>query len=1005
MSSAESEDDTTAATRPKTKRAKDADPDFIDSATERKLAKRNGKRVDRPNIAEVITDEEMVSSENENEATALERKLDPMARQDVAATQSLIKEVEQLSLGYVLIHPATDDEFGEGPLMRRRVYNKREALPSNLDMLYRSTNRGRNLDTMNPANCIKIGAGADVFKVAPSTDVASAPVIKYNEQFHGLIYSNLRQTASEESLSWFPVLLDGGHRMDLVQKRIYGDAIDMYTSATERLKTDVQGDLETWQTQRDTARKVLSKTVWLAQVYDMPRLLRHKRSQDIINHLTSNKPLYQVKENDENLVLMACDTILNATEEPIDALAFYLSECLDITSTMNTRIKAGLCNPRATSALAELMRFPWYRTHGIKAFTSNVLSTWSRVALPLVVPYIEWAGLALKVLSSTHKYAISIPYPEECAITSDVTRSINDDLEQFNELSAPEQELYPDFLDDEFFDMLARLYGQHLAAHFYLFGTNLDLQPIEIRENYEGAWKKYIADLRENCVTWIRSRQLELTAEEDRPLLTLLDRLPDRLRWLIEAQVAASYHHPKLATPTPLIVPDFICRVAKNLALHEEGLIQILSQFEPLAHYVLRTAQGHSVTKRTYTKLIEELMFKRYKNKVPSESNIRRAICAFVGVVLVHRNVGLESMRSVNGVHLKTNRELPPEYHAEIFDTKNEALTGAVNALISICRMAQQRGVKRIDETTWFALNSTDIAPTSQNLITLILNHTAVPWDLHALAQPGSANGNNYYRMLCIYIYFVARVVYTKSAGPKYNIIGHEYGLFRRPEVHAIVDDILQIPWDPDRDFAPAFQTWHTLGDADMEGVNVAHENATQQYAVFRQTLVQDANAMVNDVFKKMMRSNLFSLSITGANSRKVRVLKRESRSLLERLIEVTRNELVNVSRYEYATEDVPYPELSEQDVRLITSRLHLPALAQLPEATRAEEKAFHGRTNMIKLAESAALGPAPNRGKRQKEGKSSETAESKGKSAKTTSKRKRQANGPTPQPENQGQL
>lgn len=232
------------------------DSDYVDKSSQPKAS----RRLTAPGIPE--------NDKSDGESPG--GQLNPMSHPAIQSTQSLIREIEECALGYVIIHAASDNEFNKGPTLRRRVYNKRIALPHNLDTLYRSTNRGTNLDALNPANCLKIGAGKNVFEVLPSTDATTAAIVQYKTEFHGLSYEDAKKASSNASLNWFPVLLDGGHRMDLMQQRVYTKAIQSLKLATDQLAAE-GSDHEHWELELNLAKEALEGSLWLAKVYDMHR--------------------------------------------------------------------------------------------------------------------------------------------------------------------------------------------------------------------------------------------------------------------------------------------------------------------------------------------------------------------------------------------------------------------------------------------------------------------------------------------------------------------------------------------------------------------------------------------------------------------------------------------------------------------------------------------------------------------------------------------------------------
>lgn len=290
--------------------------------------------------------------------------------------------------------------------------------------------------------------------------------------------------------------------------------------------------------------------------------------------LCANTPMHRISDSETTHILMISDILNNPHINPSQALNYYLKYQLNPTDSMNARIRGALSNQRITFALANLMRIDFFRTRPAAIWNINQIYKWQRVALSIMTPFIEWMALLFNILASIHDLALTDPYPaDESTIDNAWKLRINAKLELFDLLPFALRDVCIDVYDAEFFHILFNVWDQTLCNVDYWYGVDLSQQAENVGIRCRYTWKKYEDDLFQNIFKWIRKRRVQI--EGDQSLERILDLMPDRLRWILKAQVVSGFRLPTLPSKTGILVPLQLVRLMDTLTNIEESLIMV----------------------------------------------------------------------------------------------------------------------------------------------------------------------------------------------------------------------------------------------------------------------------------------------------------------------------------------------------------------------------------------------------------------------------------------------
>ncbi|KAG5337017.1 hypothetical protein C0989_011180 [Termitomyces sp. Mn162] len=872
------------------------------------------------------TDQSDLSGTTLNDTSTLSIEVDPSGA-------SLFTELERYVLGFGLIYAGSDDNFGQGARLRRGVVNGRTAQERSLDIFLDATNNGRDLEPRNPVHAILIAADPSVFTSKLTHDYRQASLLKYRHVLCGQSYEEHQEM---ELGPLFPILLDGGHRLDLCQRRLLRPLLELRDTLLHQLENRDLSDEEMSRLELRLCATMedLYELKWLVKVYDIKKINSSPFRGQMLAHLCANKRTHLTKELVVNRFLMLADMV-NATDaDRIAIVTYFLASCLDPADSMTGRIRAALSNIRFTFALTDLLRIEWYRTVGIQSWTTNQLYTWHRVALPLMTPLFEWNALCLQLLVTCRLQTFAQPFPVN--ITLKLRQTINDEIEAFSHLPVEERLLRLDLFDDTFFSIPSAAYSTHFMGLSHLYGADLDSLTSIMRKRFLHAWEQYQKYLFDSFEQWIARRRTEFS--KDGQIKWILDRMMHRLRWIVSGQVVAGFRLPP-AVKTPFLTPQFLALHCGSLTDRQEAIISVLGHFEPLVQHILRTDRKHTPTNSTCLDLVEEL-YRRDSREEFTPLNIRKASVAVLGVFFRHSQVALENLRVIND---QGRGERPPQYIKQTLQSKDKLTRQSFKLISQIMRTVAHSGVDEVLATDWDNLRCDSSAvPTSRILLRSCFALTTSTWADETYARKGNPNGSNYFQRLAPYFFLATHTVSSMSPEKGYNQPALEGASFAHAGGVDIVHDLEKL----------GLNTWHRLRNHDETApvIHAAHQLVNSSFRMSRRANVDFINTWLRDVFRRMHKSPLFSISLTIEN-KDIRVLKRSSRHLMDRLVKICEDELINCSRHEYLTEEGLPASLTEQDYDAIRSCITAPAYLDEICPTSAQEHEHHSATNMRRLA------------------------------------------------------
>lgn len=604
--------------------------------------------------------------------------------------------------------------------------------------------------------------------------------------------------------------------------------------------------------------------------------------------LCANTPTHRTSDSEATHLLMISDILNNPNMNPPQALSYYLKYQLNPTDSMNARIRGALSNQRITFALTNLLRIHFFRQRPAIIWNVNQMYKWQRAALSILTPYMEWMVLLFNVLASTHSLAVSDPYPADpSTIDDEWKRSINDRLEQFELLPFVERAVYLDIFNPEFFHIVFDTWDKHLHPLAHMYGENLSPQDTT---KYSDAWARYQADILDRLFKWITQRKIQV--EDDKPLEDILNLMPHRLQWIIKEQVVSGFRIPALPTKTGILMPSDLTPLLTSLTKIEESLIivsqtnhlvnyddslllEVLSQFDSMAAYELRSDRHHSPDNITYLDMVEANYIRHHHVK-PSPLQIRQAVCQFVGVILRNRNSGFESMRLLNGSD-RFQAEQPPLYVARITKGKNKApaLSNAIESISKILKVYCKDGLERVSEDAWHGLDAKDDRfATSRSLLTRAFKHTASPWAKNPYARTGNSNRSNYMTLISSWFFLSTHAAHSTSVEANYKEIGYDQPYMNNPRIYRIIDDITSL----------SFGTWHQLVKPDGQ---MTHTGTTEATMPMRRENIISASSFINDVYQFIRQSPMFSIHISTTPTTYNHSITNQSSQFMDSVIQV----------------------------------------------------------------------------------------------------------------------
>ncbi|KAG6886900.1 hypothetical protein C0992_001721 [Termitomyces sp. T32_za158] len=882
-------------------------------------------------------------------------KFDPSSRAGAMLLKNIREELQKAFLGYSLVYATSDNHFGAAPCIRRNVINPRIPDSKTLDLFYRATHHGATLDPLNVQHAVTIGVHPSSLDEPLAKDPTQATIIKYRARLCGLVYEDEKLTGSRFA-NHIPILLDGGHRFDLIQKRVYRENLIQLNHAILQLKACSLGgsspnsdNAQLWKARYDAALTMAKDGVWLARVYNMKFISQSKFRPQLLLLLCANTPVHRISDSETTHIIMISDILNNPQMDPSQALNYYLKYQLNPTDSMNARIRGALSNQRVTFALSNLMRIAFFRTHPAISWNINQMYKWQRVALSIVTPHIEWMVLLFNVLASTHNLALTDTYPQdESLITEDWKVRINTRLELFDLLPFTLRDVYLDVFNDQFFHIILNTWSEHLHDVVYWYGTNFDQESDDVSIRYQQAWKKYETQLLQSLFTWIRDRSVEIEGDGD--LERVLTLMPDRIRWIVKAQVVSGFRLPQCNTKTGILAPLHLSPLMNALTNIEESLLIVLGQFDSMAAYELRTDRRHSSDNLTYLDLVEAVNQRTLQSE-PTTLEIRAAACGFIGLLIARRRSAFYSMRVLNGGS-NTKPEAPPPYIAAITKgkSKDPRIESAIDAISTIIKIYSASGYNKVSQEQWEALRGgPDCIPTSRKLLVRAISNTASPWLQSKYTRTGNSNRSNYFGAMAAWLFLTTHAVTSSSVEFDYKEIGYEEPYWNDASAYQLLCDLSNVRHDKSNSSQPNFHGWHRL-IKHVSTTTSSTEPAMQLSSMaVHHGNVASASAFLNDIYRFLQRSQIFSLDVSSAEGSTQHVLVGRARNFMDTVTEFVKDGLVDFHKDQLlSTSD--QTDVMPDKVSAICNGLIIPPYKDLYNPTADEEKQYYSAQNLDQL-------------------------------------------------------
>lgn len=162
--------------------------------------------------------------------------------------------------GYGLVNMVSLDEFGAGPRLHYKIWNKREALPADVRRFQQMTAKGMILDRYNPAHAVTVAVNMACLD-EDDTGLTMLP----REALH------LNYVDYQDETAPLAIVVDGHHRHALLctmlQEKI--KAFLRLKQILDKGKEKPEDLRELERQQKIIQRDLEQKGQWLARVYDL----------------------------------------------------------------------------------------------------------------------------------------------------------------------------------------------------------------------------------------------------------------------------------------------------------------------------------------------------------------------------------------------------------------------------------------------------------------------------------------------------------------------------------------------------------------------------------------------------------------------------------------------------------------------------------------------------------------------------------------------------------------
>ncbi|KAG6898091.1 hypothetical protein C0993_007102 [Termitomyces sp. T159_Od127] len=712
-----------------------------------------------------------------------------------------------------------------------------------------------------------------------------------------------------ERRAHLPVLGNGGHRLEILRKFVYKTKLKVYHDVQQQIaKIDTTGK---------------------------DKVEGHPHAMLIKVEIASNKNQVQVPENAQNSLASFFDALNAEPSVSADIIKKVMHTILN-TDSKGQRVSNALTSVDLTCAYSRLCYNHYFR-HDMP-FSISALKRWLRVAGAYAIIYINWMALTFELLFSSH------PLTEFPDITSNydsyfstedsvgMLEEVRLNLYKFDKLQFSDKQVRFDILDDELYSCLAQannLYKDRLD----IFGLNHEQMTDSIKLQSQELFQTYVQTLYAGITTWLDKTKPKYL--NDQTATAILHNFKNKCLWITAGQVGANYFHPAYDTCHPLVITEFLIPVCDVMIEHEESLVMIASQFEPLAESILTMTQYQPGAPTLYS-LLWDIQTRQYPNAKPHEHIV--AINIWLGTMFRSRFSGLEDIRRI---HTEINRDgkNKPSY---LEDTPK--LTGPAgddpilqgmdkvgNLLGAIMDMDNpniKKGERKSVRDCWDALTSPngDYVPTNCHVLRLALKKTLYTWKTSNIVK-GSKSRTVMLRKLARSFWIASHAPYAVVGGSEEEdnmpavYEGWDAVYFRKPRIAHMLHAM------------NGWHTWYILGPTDVvSGEDLTQDSLTSGFiedlTIYRSmrsldTQIMGANHTLKTVCDLFMKNPLFHCISTHPQTRQpVKTLKKPVAKVLQTLYEVCDEELGHTAKYLLQDEYDYDRDLSKQNLEKIHTQI-----------------------------------------------------------------------------------
>ncbi|KAG5335204.1 hypothetical protein C0989_001869 [Termitomyces sp. Mn162] len=451
--------------------------------------------------------------------------------------QLLHDAINAAVLGYVNWPALSDNGLGITAELRRAVINTRPQKYTDLKGLWESTNFGRDLQNHDLVNAILILISPKILNTQCLTfDTSAIRTIEFLPEWRGKAFVDA--TAAEKEL--FPVLGNGGHRLELLRTFVYQDKLKAYYDLSQKINNwDEKGknarSREPLIKELEALEKELQQVTWVAKILDLDKINAHPNAIHIKTELASNKLIFQVEETVQNTLTMFFDALNGQHGVNSGNITKILNSLVEQNDSKGQRIRKALSSTHLTYAYSRLCLNSYF--HRDMPFTITALNRWRRGSSAYAITYMHWMALTFEILFSDHSMTVFPDTGEDAMayfanpISHSAHNEVRKKLWAFNQLAFNSKQTRFDIFDDAFYTALKTADTAWQNVGLNLFGFKSDQMDDNMRAKYAETYTLYTDILFEEVTKWIQDAQLQFA--NDSSAKNIIAQIPGKLKFLV----------------------------------------------------------------------------------------------------------------------------------------------------------------------------------------------------------------------------------------------------------------------------------------------------------------------------------------------------------------------------------------------------------------------------------------------------------------------------------------